>query len=77
MSLQDQRRYLEALYHLSKDDIEAGASFDELEDALDREHGDWRTERRLAELALHDIVELGASRARITAKGLAILGKGP
>jgi hypothetical protein len=77
MSLQDQRRYQEALYEATKDDPEAGISIEDLEGRLGREAGDSRTPDCLNELHAAGLIELDSSRVWITLKGIWALGKGP
>jgi Mn-dependent DtxR family transcriptional regulator len=74
MSLQDQKRYLEALYEVTKNDPRGGTTFTALEDKLGREHGDLRTKLRLRKLWETGYVELGEPEyVGLTAKGLNLL----
>jgi hypothetical protein len=76
VSLQDQKRVLEALYALTEDDVQAGASYAELAAQLGLTEDDFRLTDSLHRLWEVDYVELGESAARITAKGVWSLGKG-
>jgi hypothetical protein len=76
VSVQDQRRILEALYALSEHDLDSGATFEQINAALKRDENDPRLPRALGSLLEAEMIELGTDAARITPKGVWMLGKG-
>jgi hypothetical protein len=76
VTLQDQRRVLESLYSLSEHDLDAGATFDQINADLKWPENPVRLPQALARLHEADVVELGTDAARITPKGIWMLGKG-
>lgn len=79
MSLQDQRRYVEALHELTEDDLDAGTTIDALEAHLGGRDLEVSAPDRLRRLWQVGYVELDleGGSVRLTPKGLWALGKGP
>ena len=80
MSLQDQGRVLKAIYEVTKDDPERGASFDQINDHMGRPPEDSRAamlHQRIGKLLEAGYVEVAGDRARITPKGVAAVAPAP